>query len=572
MWLCKWEMIMASVIKTREFNGAVIIWVCYTIFYAIFLNIETLTYITGYLALVGEAGLDLVCAALAFVIVRRTKAPNKWIFGCFLVSFISASIADGSYNIILNILGINQFSPFIETVFDLPFALFLLFQAIGWFLIFNIIYHKNKPYLHGISMLPFIASGLIILLSFFLLPDWQVQLISMQGVYNITDTLLEVVAFPFVVIALFSAKDKRIALLASGFLIIIASDFIIRFAEVESMLLPGSILETTWVLGLLMFTAGLLIQSDNYSNPINFLEGLGSWQSLRAQIGYWLFTASLTSIFILVIINYIFANLHIKNIHNIPATLIVFAVLSALISQIMAAYLVRPFRYLNNVIRSYSNNQSLPKPDQESMHLQIEEFKELEECLYEGLKALKRQNHLESTYIQAILQYSNDIKDPVSAIKMLSEDIDELPQRKRQMLQDTAQQIKDMTNNLLNKLNIEEPNEPEKDTSNKSDSSMILVDDNENLTMAWEMEAANKGVNLAIYQTPQQFIEAVGYFDKSTSIYIDVDLSDEMNGVELSKWAYNKGFHNLYLITGSNDRDFYNLDWVKDIYDKNPPF
>lgn len=546
---------------------AIYLWFIYTLFYGLTKNIPAIESLNGYLALIGEAGLDFLCAVLAFSVLAKCDTDSKTITKLFALSFVFGFISDGSYNIILNIMGIDTFPSLVETVFDLPFAAFLLLQTFAWFLIFKKVYHKSKYHLKGLILLPFLISGITVLLTFFLMPAWKVNFSSTEGIYNIIDTLLEVISFALVIICLFSARDKKITLLASGYLIVIASDFVIRFAEVEKVLFPGSPIETTWVLGLLLFAIGLAnIKKQSY---FNLNEGLGEWNSLKVQIGYWLFTSSLASLFILLLINSILSNLDIRNMHDIPATLIVFAVLSALLSQILAGYMVRPFRYLNEVISKYSRRDFKAFKNITS-DIKIEEFKDLETCLHDGLKAIKQQSYLEREYFQVALAYSNRIMDPIAAIKMLAEDIDELPQEKKKLLFGAVQQVAENTDQLLQQLSATKGGETTK--SQREIIEAIMVDDDKNLAMAWEMDAANVGIDLITFNSPSDFIADIDNLDKTANLYIDVNLSSDIDGVKLSKIAYERGFNNLYLITGSDPSEFSNLDWVKGVFGKTPPF
>jgi hypothetical protein len=559
----------------KSFNivTALILWCVYTIIYGVISNNESTLPISGYLSLFAEMGLDTACAILAYKTIRNLENPEKIIFKLIFVSFILAILSDGSYNIILNIFGIVSFSVMVETIFDLPFTGFLLLQTISWALIFKVTYSENALKLKKLILLPFLLSGAVILLTFFFLPSWKVSPLSIEGIYNITDTFLEVASFGFVVISLFSAKNKNLALLASGYLIIIASDFIIRFAEIEKVLFPGSALETTWVLGLILFFAGLykIKNLDNFT----IKDSLNRWNSLHVQIGYWLFTSSLFSIFILLVLNYVFSNLDLKGIRDIPATLIVFAVVSSIISHVISSYLIKPFGQLNKIVKSYANQDTLTERNINNRS-QIEEFIELEGCLYEGLLAIKNRSLIEKSYFKSVLNYTNKIRNPVSAISMLAEDINELPEEKRSLLINAAREINESSKELIEKIN-QLPKEDEVNSTNNLESTenipqVIMVDDNVNLSMAWEMDAENNDIKLTTYNHPSDFINNIGNFSSDVNIYIDVNLSEEMNGVELSEWAHKKGFKNLYLITGEDPKQFETITWIKAVYGKNPPF
>jgi len=95
----------------------------------------------GYFSLIGETGLDVVAALLAFRLWRKTETPHtRNIFLIFFLAFITAITADCIYNIVLNLLHFQYINPNVISLFDIPFALFLLLQLIAWGWIFVIVH------------------------------------------------------------------------------------------------------------------------------------------------------------------------------------------------------------------------------------------------------------------------------------------------------------------------------------------------------------------------------------------------------------------------------------------------
>jgi hypothetical protein len=153
----------------------------------------------------------------------------------------------------VNIAGIINFPPLMETVFDLPFALALFTQAIAWIYIYLVLRQFDTKKL----ILPFIIATLAFTILFYFSPAWHVSKFSAEGLYNIIDTVIEAFLFVFLLLAIYHAENYHIKFIALGYLIVIVSDFMIRCLEVYNLLIPGTSLETTWVLGLLLFAVGL---------------------------------------------------------------------------------------------------------------------------------------------------------------------------------------------------------------------------------------------------------------------------------------------------------------------------
>lgn len=112
---------------------AIIVWIAYACVYSILKNNPNTATLAGYFSLVGEAGLDVVTAILAFNLWRNTEGQYaKNIFLIFLISFVAAIAADGVYNVVLNLFQFQYINPIVVSLFDIPFALFLFFQLTAW--------------------------------------------------------------------------------------------------------------------------------------------------------------------------------------------------------------------------------------------------------------------------------------------------------------------------------------------------------------------------------------------------------------------------------------------------------
>ena len=85
---------------------------------------------------------------------------------------------------------------------------------------------------------------------------WQIQYFSLKGIFQSIDTILEVIGFFMATICLARAQTFLIRFTGIGYLLIIASDFIIRYHVVSGMVPYLSSLESTWILGLTLMSLG----------------------------------------------------------------------------------------------------------------------------------------------------------------------------------------------------------------------------------------------------------------------------------------------------------------------------
>src|SRR5207253_4953293 len=139
-------------------------------------------------------------------------------------------------------------NPIIVSLFDVPFALFLLFQLIawGWILYSN----REVPVKAGKSS--YISYAIVSMLMFVMFMfgiPWKIEYFSLLGLFQAVDTTLEVIGFALATICLARAKTQLIRFAAIGYLLVVSSDFIIRYHVVSGSIPYLSSLEATWVLG-----------------------------------------------------------------------------------------------------------------------------------------------------------------------------------------------------------------------------------------------------------------------------------------------------------------------------------
>jgi FixJ family two-component response regulator len=101
---------------------------------------------------------------------------------------------------------------------------------------------------------------------------------------------------------------------------------------------------------------------------------------------------------------------------------------------------------------------------------------------------------------------------------------------------------------------------------------LVLIDDDELIRTAWSFAAEDAGKNIAIYSSFDQFINNSNNHSKSTKIYIDSDLGNNIKGEVCAKQLFDKGFHEIYLATGYSKEGFDEMPWIMAFVGKEPPF
>ena len=100
---------------------------------------------------------------------------------------------------------------------------------------------------------------------------------------------------------------------------------------------------------------------------------------------------------------------------------------------------------------------------------------------------------------------------------------------------------------------------------------LICVDDSECLTSAWQCKAEDLGKRIVTYNKIDNFRAELNRYRKSTPIYIDSDLHDDVSGEVFAKELFNAGFINIYLATGHDKNKFKHLQWIKQVVGKDFP-
>jgi signal transduction histidine kinase len=103
-------------------------------------------------------------------------------------------------------------------------------------------------------------------------------------------------------------------------------------------------------------------------------------------------------------------------------------------------------------------------------------------------------------------------------------------------------------------------------------SEVVLLEDDELITMIWKQAAEKSSVNLTVYKDPKTLLNDLSLFDQKTHFYIDSDLGLDISGSEVAKEIYEFGHREIHMATGRS-KDYFKEDfWLKSVLGKEPPF
>jgi signal transduction histidine kinase len=405
----------------------------------------------GIFTFIGQTGFDLVIFICTLKLSFQSEGVKKQIFCLISLSFFCAFFADGIYNLILNILGITQLPIGIASLFEIPFLLFLLFQLAAWIKLFTTL-NKKSSHRSLLLYLPFMASAILMLSIFVFFINWKIEYFSIPGLFQLSDTLIESLSFALVAICLVTAINKEIVYIATGFLIVVSSDYLIRLAVVEQSILSNNIFDTTWIIGLAIIfhgvfnfkTSDLKPDSEDWCYTINCIQ---------SQVSLWNFSLCLFSVVSFIILSRIFTGpfSHTKNtITHLPPILIVLSMMTILISAFFSKKLLTPLKSLEDAINSFLKNEQTNMPYLEKNDYGISEYVELKKFLKSSFSILNEKIIAEKQLSNLSARVAHDIRSPLGVMEItLTSILKYIPKFQHEILQDAIQSVRDIANNLL---------------------------------------------------------------------------------------------------------------------------
>ncbi|MBL7554597.1 MAG: HAMP domain-containing histidine kinase [Bdellovibrionaceae bacterium] len=103
-----------------------------------------------------------------------------------------------------------------------------------------------------------------------------------------------------------------------------------------------------------------------------------------------------------------------------------------------------------------------------------------------------------------------------------------------------------------------------------------LIDDDELVHMAWQINAKALNHKMRSYRNIEVLFNDLSSLDPLTKIYIDSNLGEDSTGAEvkgesIAKQLFDKNFHNLYITSGYSPEQFANYSFLKGVVGKEPP-
>lgn len=410
------------------------------IYHAIYLALvsKELTAWAGYFPLIAQVGLDIAVVCFSFFLHKKIDCPKqKNIHLLFFLSALSAMTADFIYHFGMNIINVNYFNK-ANSFFEIPFILFLFFQAFAWKQIFFMDTEKIQGRQH---YLPYITLATLIFFVFVCIFPWKISYFSKLGIYQLIDTFLEGIGFVLAALCLARSQKNPVRFLSIGYLLIISSDLLIRHDVISGLIPSFSPFETTWSLGLLLICVG-------FYNTKTHRIALLPLNSLQSHIAIWLLNFLLLVAFLFICLNYFFPQkeilYHLLSF-TIPGTL--FAIIC---SKYFASRILDPHKRLELIIKNFlAEGEEKYLDEINRTSTKINDFVILEKFIYDAFDIYKKNHKIEIEYAKMATQVAHDIQSPLHALNNYFKEAIQPNPSTSPIIESSIGRINEIANNLL---------------------------------------------------------------------------------------------------------------------------
>jgi len=206
---------ISSIRENNALKTSIIIWFTYAFLYMSLKQQYPMGNYAGYLALIGQSGLDLIALLiLGIILYRKLNALKNKICIILWISYFAAFIADATYNYFLNVR-MYELTAGVDLVFDLPFLIFISLQMLFFdYILFRGI---SLDKYNIIFSLPYILVSGCIFSIFIYGISWQIKTNSIFGIIHLLDSVIECLGFIFALICMTLSIGRWLKYLGAGY-------------------------------------------------------------------------------------------------------------------------------------------------------------------------------------------------------------------------------------------------------------------------------------------------------------------------------------------------------------------
>ena len=444
--------------KIKSILGMIFIWLIYCAFYYLLSHYFPQKLYFHWFQGIIETLLYIIAFAFSLILFKLKKFTA--IIGLFSVSFFIGLIQTVIYNSYPFVLENASVSSQEFLAFQLPFILLLISQTLAWI---AVLYSRPRVKRDFLVCIPVAALAALILFTFIIASSlFSQEYRPLIWAYQTSAISIELISFMVLTLCLCASNSPGLSLSAIGYLIIIATDFIMRVYLIAKQPVPyWQVYESFWVLGQWFWVVGFFKLRDEFKKKAESkFELTVRWNSIQFRLCLWSFvisTYSMSLILILIfILYYQFILDHLALLQSLPCLIIFFSITSILISLLISKKISQPFSYISNFSRKFVLDQFYDISQEkiiEKSH--IYEISELEDCVLKAFQIAKEQLLIQkklSEIGQLAVQVAHDIRSPLAVLDTVVTSLqDKIPEQERIMMRTAFRRINNIANDLVAK-------------------------------------------------------------------------------------------------------------------------
>ena len=422
--------------RGKIFHILMLSWCFYAIVYFSLIAIGYKSF-PGFWVLLGELGLGVTGLTISFR--RNLIFAGSSIKPMVVVFFVMAVTGDFFFNL-MNIYPAIWSKWFYET----PFLLFLVIS--NYFLMCMYMIGKPNAQLKKLYFFPIVAASIFIGAAFVFGLKWKIGYASPLGVYHILETLLEAVAFLVATFLLMVATRDWVRETATGFLVLIASDLVIRCGTVLGLPPSLHIAEPFWAMSYLFLIRGMLLLSDSSVGKGSFLDP----ERMKSYVSIFIFSVLLWGILLFSIMFYLSSNVDISRafhqVNKMAPMMVVFVLLSVFVSQYLSKMITDPFKIIKKQVMGH---ESLEGDFFSYKVSNVSEIRDLECFILESLRFKENKHKTDKKRSEEMRRIAHDIRSPAFAIQAAISNIPNIPNRIASILKESVDMLEQSAQRML---------------------------------------------------------------------------------------------------------------------------
>lgn len=446
-----------------------------------------------------EDTMVILCFGISFFYMlfrSSSQTYDKVLFLILSISFLGLALTDVNFDIVFNILGYTSPDPQYTSIYVMPYLFFIVFQLLFW----NLYLRKSNKDDFGLVVKSLILILTILCSAIFVFGAvWAIPYNSFQGIYDIITSFIDIYLVQLIIVSIAIIRNNFLKALAIGVVLILATNLW------EKQLMDGgqqTFIENVdifWTLGVLIILNSLIFLVKKKDSLILSFS-THEFKNLITMIIYFILVISFVMLFG---VGLSFKLINTNTAYSFPFFLVIYSSFVSLIANFLGKYITKPFIKMNRDIQYCSSH------DISDVHLthdfRIKEFNDLQAIIKSSFASSKKQKKIIQNQASLAAQVVHDIRSPVTAIKILANDDNDLNDcHNRKALHKATSRVIDIIDDLFSR------NDQDQNCVKNHRSHILVHDEITNILIEKKIEYKERNISFKLSCDGSQFIYIVG--------------------------------------------------------------